>query len=202
MAIKPTTFRAATESLETKISEKVNELNVSKNQYINDALELYSGFDTNFLKTLRGLAADMSLEPWDLIQRRLTQWFGKINAYCEIYGTYPHFFMDTITQKDFENDYNMHKQVELNKLEKDIVLEALENEKYGIELEEYQKLLLVKYHRGKAWLESEEYQKKIEMDKYIDAALNPEKFSKEQLEGIKSEVTVKIEAERSSKKED
>lgn len=198
--VKPTTFRATTEDLEEKIDAKVEELGISKNQYINQALELYTGLDKKFFKALNGLAADLNITPADLIQRRFARWFGKVDAFVEIYNTYE-FLKDTSSAGDFESDYLFFKKTEVEKLEKEIVEHAYKLEIHGAELEDYQKRLMIKYRMGNAWLESDEYKREVEMAKYIE-----EKFpdlEKRQREGEEREkAELKATKEREAAKEE
>lgn len=167
------------EKLIARIGLQAELLNISLTQYVDNALKFYSSLDTRFLKGLNGLAEDMGISPGDLAQRIIGKWMAKIDANMEIYGYYTDLAADTMTQGDFEADYNMHKQHEIIKLEKEIVLAALESEKYGAELEDYEKRLLIKYRQGKAWENSEEAKREQEIKKHI---------AKESPEEIKSEI--------------
>lgn len=168
LVVKPTTFRPASEVLEERMDKKIEELHLSKNQYINDALELFVGFDVKFLKGLNGLSSEMGISQADLIQRRLSQWMGRIDAYMEIYGDYPDLTTDLVSQGDFEADYLMHRKNEVEKLEREIAEHAYEVEILGGELEDYQRRLMIKYRLGKTWENSVECKREIEMKQYIE----------------------------------
>lgn len=188
--VKSTTFRALTDELEEKIDAKVEELDISKNQYFNMALELYASLDSKFLLGLNGFSAGIDITPAELIQIRFAQWFAVADAYLEVYGEYPGLLKDTVSQGDFVKDYQAHKQVEIERLEKEIVRHAYELESIsGVVLEDYQKRLLIKYRKGNAWLESDEYKREVEMDRYLEEKFpDLQKKQKEHFDRIKAEL--------------
>jgi len=144
------------------------ELGVSRNQYMNDALNLYVELDSKLLKSLYGLSNDLGVPAHNLIQNIFCRWISRIDAYVDIYGVYPDFSIDILSTGSFEEDYAWRKNAEKQQIEKEIVLKALDAESVGIELESYQKELLIKYRQGKAWLESDEYKREVEMQKFIE----------------------------------
>jgi hypothetical protein len=155
------------EGLIASLVSRAELLNSSLTQLANDGLELRVGFDDRFFKGLKGLAADLGISPSDLIQRRLADWMGKIDAHIEIYGEYPHLAIDTASTGDFEEDFSRSKNSEIEKLEREIIKHAYEVETLGGKLEDYQKRLMTKYRLGKAWAESKECRKEAEMQQYI-----------------------------------
>jgi hypothetical protein len=170
--IMGTTFRP-NEKLEAKINENVKSLGVSKNTYFNDALELYTGFDNNFLLAIERLSKRIGISPSDLIQRRVTHWMGIVQATAEFYGTYD-YSGDTLTAGSFDFDREMHFKHEIFELEKKAIAKGLKREAQGFEPNEIDKKVMIKYRMGQAWANSAEKKRADALKAEIDGILDSE----------------------------
>lgn len=168
MANKQLGTRHSEELLES-IAQKAKELGISFSELVDQVLTSFDSFDIAFIKTIKGVSENFGLSAAGLIQGFLCVRLAKLDARIETYGTDDELSMDTLTQGDFKADYLMHRKAEAERLEREIAVAALEKEQDGTEeLEPYEKELLIKYRMGRAWLESEQHQKELEMKRYIE----------------------------------
>lgn len=169
---KANTYRLPDE-LETKLNKMAADVGTPKNKIITYAVGLYTQLDIDFIKDLNGLAVNLKMGPGEIIQRRMSAWFGRLDAHVELFGTYGGYEEDLKTSGDYKKDLELHDQEALFELEKEIVKNGLQLEAQGIEKlpREYMTAIMVKHRVGKAWENSEEKKRADALKAEIDPIL-------------------------------
>jgi len=104
---------------------------------------------------------------WKVVKAVVIKRMAEDDAQAEICGQREDICVEFM-EVDEDCLYKTIKTNELKKLEREVVEHALEKEYYGLNLEEFERELLIKYRVGKAWAESDERKKELEMQKYVE----------------------------------
>lgn len=157
---------------ESLLSEIGARSNGNVNQYIAKCLENAVAFNPDFINRMDNFSKKIKAPLAEIVQGIVDRRIAEAEAEALIYGDGIYDskitpIIELLSSDGSDFIYEALLQIEVEKLEKKAVAHGLKLEVYGGSPSEYEKRLMIKYRQGKAWEESEEHKKEVEMDRYI-----------------------------------
>lgn len=149
------------------VEVKAKKLGMEKSEFILNAVDMMMNFDEIFFKRIQEYSNGLHIPEWLVIQNMIIKRMADEAAECEVFGqngkVLDEFIMtgegnkhETMTG---EKLFNFLKDQSIQKYERKAVKMLLQEESYGVPLNDKDKALLIKHRTGKAWIESDEYKK-------------------------------------------
>lgn len=155
------------------IDAKAKSLGLNKSEFIMKGINMMMNFDEVFLKKVQAYSKGPE---WLTLQNLIIRRMAQDDANAHVWGTHSEALYEFISTNDGtgyksvtgEPLYNILKKMFIEDEEKEKVKVLLDNEKYGLRVNENDKKLLIKYRVGQAWLESDEYKEVLERKAYVE----------------------------------
>lgn len=151
------------------IEAKAKKIGITKSEFVMKSIDMMMNFDETFFKKIVEISKEYKAPEWLIIQSLLIKKFADQEAQDQVFGKPDLILNDLIAFGEPNKLFNYLKNEYVQKYELQLAEQLVIDEAMGSKLSEEQKSLLIKHHKGNAWLESNEYRKEQELRaKYAD----------------------------------
>lgn len=161
------TFRPASEILEASIDKNADQLGLSRNQYLNKAIDLFDGLAPDTIERIEKASQKFGMSESEFVQAVILMWAAKMDASIEVWGS-PDGDLLPIKGTTAETHYIYYKSTAVKNYEKEVIKTISLHEARNLPLSDAERRVAIKYRIGKAWLESEEYKREQEVKAEIE----------------------------------
>ena len=174
------------------VDKKASELGLTRSELVIKAVDMMLNFDKVFIEKAQHYSKGLHIPEWLVIQNMAIKRMVELDTHRKVWNAgnlLPEFvFIDDKTVTGSELIKRLENQT-FQEEEKKKVEALLRREYYGVPISNEDKALLIKHRAGKAWLESEEYKKEMEIQAEIERFMNENNIGVEIiLDGDKGEI--------------
>lgn len=174
------------------VDKKASELGLTRSELVIKAVDMMLNFDKVFIEKAQHYSKGLHIPEWLVIQNMAIKRMVELDTHRKVWNAgnlLPEFvFIDDKAVTGSELIKRLENQT-FQEEEKKKVEALLRREYYGVPISNEDKALLIKHRAGKAWLESEEYKKEMEIQAEIERFMNENNIGVEIiLDGDKGEI--------------
>lgn len=174
------------------VDKKTSELGLTRSELVIKAVDMMLNFDKVFIEKAQHYSKGLHIPEWLVIQNMAIKRMVELDTHRKVWNAgnlLPEFvFIDDKAVTGSELIKRLENQT-FQEEEKKKVEALLRREYYGVPISNEDKALLIKHRAGKAWLESEEYKKEMEIQAEIERFMNENNIGVEIiLDGDKGEI--------------
>ncbi len=147
------------------IDKKAADLGMNRSELILKAVDMLMNFDEVFFNRIQKRSNDFNIPEWVVMQNMIIKSMAKDAARAIVWGPETRMLDEFMIRNDGvearaitgEELFNTLRDKYIRDEEKKLLKLAIREDSHGLHLDEKEVAVLIKYRRGKTWLESDEY---------------------------------------------